>query len=204
MHRTSSALSPALAVVCLLAVVSATVATAAERPEEKVRLPFRIVRVVRGGETVPAVGKSVPLPLAPPKRKAGSGTTPASPLSPSRAVSTVATSLLIVGGAFLLLIWFARRKSGRGTVSLPQDVIETLGRAPLSGRQEMHLVRVGNKLLLLSVTPTSAETLTEITDAVEIERLSRICQQNQPGCISATFRDVLSQLNRQPRAGYHA
>ena len=40
-----------------------------------------------------------------------------------------------------------------------RDVVQVLGRAPLSGKQQMHLVRFGGKLLLLSVTPSGAETL---------------------------------------------
>jgi flagellar biogenesis protein FliO len=60
----------------------------------------------------------------------------------------------------------------------------------------MQLVRVGNKVLLLAVTANSAETLTEITDPDEIDRLNGICRQNQPGSISASFREILSQLQQ--------
>ena len=60
---------------------------------------------------------------------------------------------------------------------LPTEVVEVLGRAPLAGRQQMHLLRCGNKLLLVSVTPTGAETLTEVTDPVEVDRLSGLCRQ---------------------------
>ena len=104
----------------------------------------------------------------------------------------------VVLGLFAIIVWLARRVGPKGNAALPEKVVETLGRAPLSGRQQMHLVRVGNKLLLLAVTPTSAETLTEITDPAEIDRLAGICQQNQPGSITASFREVFSQLGHQP------
>jgi flagellar biogenesis protein FliO len=109
----------------------------------------------------------------------------------------VVSSLAVVLGLFGLLIWVSRRTRGLGIATLPGEVVETLGRAPLSGRQEMHLVRVGGKLLLLSVTATSAETLTEITDPVEIDRLAGICRQNQSGHISASFREVLANLGNR-------
>jgi flagellar biosynthetic protein FliO len=114
------------------------------------------------------------------------------PLTTAGAVKTVITSLAVVLGLLVALLWLARRANPKARGTLPGDILETLGRAPLSGRQEMHLVRVGNKLLLLSVTPTSAETLTEITDPVEIDRLAGICRQNQPDSITASFREILS------------
>jgi flagellar biogenesis protein FliO len=119
---------------------------------------------------------------------------------PERALVTTATSLATVLGLFLLLVWFQRRVSGHRGSMLPGEVVQTLGRVPLNGRQEMHLVRVGNKLLLLAVTASSAETLTEITDAEEIERLSRTCRHEQPGSISASFREILNQLQQPASA----
>ena len=115
---------------------------------------------------------------------------------PAQALVTTAASLGVVLGLFLLLVWFQRRTAGRNGSMLPGEVVQTLGRVPLNGRQEMHLVKVGNKLLLLAVTATSAETLTEITDPTEIDRLSGICRHDQPGSISASFREILSQLQQ--------
>lgn len=115
---------------------------------------------------------------------------------PAQALVTTAASLGVVLGLFLLLVWFQRRAAGRNGSMLPGEVVQTLGRVPLNGRQEMHLVKVGNKLLLLAVTATSAETLTEITDPHEIDRLSGICRHDRPSSISASFREILSQLQQ--------
>jgi flagellar biogenesis protein FliO len=121
-----------------------------------------------------------------------------------RAALTTLTSLAVVVGLFLLLVWLQRRTgAGRG-LTLPGEVLETLGRVRLNGRQEMHLVRVGNKLLLLAVTAQGAETLTEITDPREIDRLSGICRHSRPDSISASFREILTQLaSPQPGSGAH-
>jgi flagellar biogenesis protein FliO len=134
------------------------------------------------------------LALAP--RKASDRTGRAAVTKPERALLTTATSLAVVVGLFLLLVWLQRRLSGRNGLRLPGAVVQTLGRVPLNGRQEMHLVQVGNKLLLLAVTATSAETLTEITDPAEIARLNGICRHDHPGSISASFREILSQLQQ--------
>ena len=103
---------------------------------------------------------------------------------------TVASSLAIVLGLFFLVIWLFRRTAPRQSVRLPGEVFEFLGRAPLAGRQEMQLLRLGHKLLLLAVTPTGAQTLTEITDPDEVDRLSGICLNHSPSRIAHSFRSI--------------
>lgn len=110
-------------------------------------------------------------------------------------IVTIAGSLATVIGIFLIVAWLMRRATPRANMALPEEVVEVLGRAPLTERQHVHLLRCGGKLLLVSVTPDGAETLTEITDAGEVERLSAICRQNNPGGSSAGFRQVFQQLS---------
>ena len=105
----------------------------------------------------------------------------------------MASGLAIVLGLFLAAAWVLRRAAPKSATLLPGEVVEVLGRAPLAGRQQMHLLRCGNKLLLVSVTPTGAETLTEVTDPVEVDRLSGLCRQAHPQSATATFRQVFQQ-----------
>jgi flagellar biogenesis protein FliO len=88
----------------------------------------------------------------------------------------------------------------KGSQSLPNEVVEVLGRTALGSRQHAHLVRCGNKLLLVSLTATGAETLTEITDPVEVDRLSGLCRQSQPHSATATFRNIFQQFGRDRTA----
>jgi flagellar biogenesis protein FliO len=92
------------------------------------------------------------------------------------------------------LVWLVKRKTPQSLTRLPSEAFEVLGRAPLSGRQQVHLLRCGNRLLLVSVTPGGAETLTEITDPLEVDRLAGLCRQSQPGSSSAAFKQVFEQL----------
>jgi flagellar biosynthetic protein FliO len=164
---------------------------AASQPSTK--LPLRFVQSEARTPAVSAAARSQdPLPLAPPG--AGAQDRPGQQMLPStgKAVRTVVTSLAVVLGLLVALVWISKRTGSRKEASLPGEILETLGRAPLNGRQELQLVRVGNKLLLLSVTATTAETLTEITDPVEIDRLAGICRQNRPDSITASFREILS------------
>ncbi len=108
---------------------------------------------------------------------------------------TIGSSLAVVIGIFLIVAWLMRRATPRTNWALPDEVVEVLGRAPLAERQHVHLLRCGSKLLLVSVTPDGAETLTEITDDDEVERLSALCRQNKPGSSSAGFKQVFQQLS---------
>ncbi len=147
-----------------------------------------------------------PLRLAPPSARSPSSSAPkkqaeqqsVTPQGFPSAV-TVIGSLAVVLGVFFLVAWGLRRASPRAAGILPGEVFETLGRAPMDGRQQVHLLRCGNKLLLVSVTPAGAETLTEITDPMEVDRLAGLCQQANPNSSTAAFRQVFGQF--APRRG---
>ena len=113
---------------------------------------------------------------------------------------TVVSSLAVVVGIFLLVAWVTRRAAPQSAQALPADVVQVLGRAPLAVRNTMHLVRIGNKLLLVSLTAQGASTLTEITDPQQVESLSAQCERSRPGSISATFRNVLHQFAEERAA----
>lgn len=111
-----------------------------------------------------------------------------------RALGTIAGSLAIVLTLLFVALWLLRRTVPPAAQPLPVEVVEVLGRAPLSGRQQMHLLRCGRKLLLVSVTPECAKTLTEITDPLEVDRLAGLCQQTRPNSATAAFRRVFEQF----------
>jgi flagellar protein FliO/FliZ len=142
---------------------------------------------------------SRPLPLAPPSIDARTGFR----ASELPALVTGAASLGIVLGLFLLVVWVVRRGMPKNASLLPREAVEMLGRAALVGRQQVHLVRCGNKILLLSVSPTNVETLTEITDPEEVERLAGICRQNDPRGATSSFRQIFQQFANQPRDPHH-
>ena len=165
------------------------------------KLPFQLVAARQAeadGSTAPSATAEKPLPLAPPRRTASATSPRERKPTPANSLGTVVSSLSVVLGLFALVAWFLRRTRPRSKFALPGAVVETLGRVPLNARQEMHLVRVGNKLLLLSVTATAAETLTEITDPDEIDRLTQLCRQHQTNGISNSFRELVSHLSNQP------
>ncbi|HEV3136720.1 MAG TPA: flagellar biosynthetic protein FliO, partial [Pirellulales bacterium] len=111
---------------------------------------------------------------------------------------TGAASLGIVLGLFLLVVLVVRRGMPKNAALLPREAVEVLGRGPLVGKQQVHLVRCGNKILLVCALNAGVTTLTEITDPAEVERLTGLCQQGRPA--SASFRQVFQQFDQQPHA----
>ncbi len=138
------------------------------------------------------------LPLARPEKKQP-GAKSASPSGKGlQAALTVISSLALVLGLFFVTAWCLRRTGAGGLATLPSDVFETLGRAPLTNRQQVHLLRWGSKLLLVSVTPDGAETLAEIDDPDEVVRLTGLCKANHAGSAAVAFRQVLRQFAKEP------
>jgi len=144
--------------------------------------------------TLPPPGDDAPLRLSPPRQSGRQGGPDATRAAGPTSWVTVASSLAVVLGLFLVVAWAMRRTVPGGSVVLPSDVVEVLGRAALAGKAQVHLVRCGSKLLLVSLSPTGVETLTEITDPDEVNRLAGLCRQAQPGSATAAFRQVLQQF----------
>lgn len=165
--------------------------------------PHFPVRLAAAEEPIGPVDGPAPLRLSPrSEREPGKLDKPLAP-SASGAISTVVGSLAIVLGLFVVLAWCSRRLTPAGTAQLPKEVLELLGRATLNSRQHVQLVRLGNKLLLVASTAAGAETLTEITDAAEVDRLASLCRRGQSASATGSFTQVMSQLTREPaEAGF--
>jgi flagellar biogenesis protein FliO len=120
---------------------------------------------------------------------------------PLTSLYTIASALVIVIGAFLIFAWLMRRMGRSTTAELPGDVVGVLGRVPLAGRQFAHLLRVGNKLVLVTLTPAGIETITEIADPVEVDRIVGMCQQYGSHSTTKAFEQVFRQLSRESAPG---
>lgn len=142
------------------------------------------------------------LALPPPSKTQGESVSLPSFSFQDNKTASIAASLLVVIGLFLAFAWVGKKNMKPGSGKLSKEIIQVLGKSQLSGKQQLELVRVGQKLLLLCVTQHSVETLTEITEPSEVERLLTIVRQDSPGSMSATFQDVLTQMGHQPARGF--
>lgn len=157
----------------------------------------------RSGEE--EVGVSTPIPL-PRRQKELTEKTPAAASGGSGAAFSnrrwatsmpLAIGMIAVGVAFLIGIgWFAAPRSRRAAALLSPEVLEVLGRATLGPRLTLHLLRCGNRLILVAMSPEGVNTLSEITDPQEVADLLALCRRNSPHAVTESFRQVLDQLTR--------
>ncbi len=107
--------------------------------------------------------------------------------------------LALVVGLFVAVMWALRRIQPKAAALLPPEVVEVLGRAPLAGRQQAHVLRFGNKLLLVSVSPGGADFLGELDDPREVDRISGLCQERNPRSATQAFQNMLQHLSTPPK-----
>jgi flagellar protein FliO/FliZ len=162
------------------------------------RQPPVDVRLISAEEPLTSTSPKSPLRLAPRSPNNRAALERPTAATPTNALVSVGGSLCAVLGIFLVVVWCTRRFAPPGTAALPKEAIEALGRVPLTARQQMQLIRVGNKLLLVALSPTGVEPLTEITDPTEVEHLLSLCRRGQKGSSTEMFRQTLAQLAEEP------
>lgn len=86
---------------------------------------------------------------------------------------TVLSLGAIVGCLGFLAFWLKPYLGVPG--GLPLEAMELLGRRPIEHKVAIHLVRCGSRVLVVSVSPEGARTLSEITDPAEVQRLVAAC-----------------------------
>ncbi|MFO0904554.1 MAG: flagellar biosynthetic protein FliO [Pirellulales bacterium] len=180
-----------------IAVGNAAAASAGERPAARgLPVQFRPASQSRAGETADAA-TAAPLPLAPSKRQGNGDREAAAQASPLRGGLSTFGSLCLIVGAGATIVWILRRQSPTQRGRLPTDVIESLGALPLNPRLEVHLLRVGGKLLLVGSTASSLQTLVEINDAEEVARLTAACHAHRASSVGASVRQALARLDSE-------
>ncbi|MDX1962526.1 MAG: flagellar biosynthetic protein FliO [Pirellulales bacterium] len=145
----------------------------------------------------PSSPAATPLPRQSPAKTtplvlAGPAATPPVAKSSSGWV-TMLLSLGLVIGLFLICMQLLKRTLPAAGQKLGSDVVGLLGQVPWQGRQSLQVIRFGNKLLLVAVSPAGCDTLTEITDPLEIDRLAGLCEQRRKDSSSRVFGELLAQ-----------
>jgi flagellar biogenesis protein FliO len=172
-------------------------------PAARLRTGTEVARDLSAAARFQGAGQGEPIPIAPPTAARSAPTTGGRRTTGSMAL-VVGSSLAIVLGLFFLFVWLSRRAFPKTAATLPSDVLEVLGRVQLASRHHLQLIRLGRRLVLISVTAEHAEALSEITDPDEVNQLCGLCRQQQPGSISDSFRQVLQQLGASPAASWPA
>ncbi len=99
------------------------------------------------------------------------------------------SSLAVVLGGFFLFAWVVRRN--RLPAVEEEQVFRTMGRVSLLGKQA-HVVKFGDRLLVLAKTANGLEKLTELTNPQEIERVVGLCHGGSSVQVARSVREMLN------------
>lgn len=111
--------------------------------------------------------------------------------------STVA-ALAVVTGLLLLAMWGLKRSLPASMQLLPADAARVVGRMHITGKQFAHLVKLGDKLVLISITPAGVDTLTEISEPDQVMRLLALCASDSGHSLKRDFDHILKQISAEP------
>ncbi len=117
-------------------------------------------------------------------------------------LGTAGTGLVLVVGLFLVCMSLMRRGGPSPMSPLPRDAVAVLGRIPLAPKQFAHLLQVGNKLVLVSISADRTDTITEVTEPAEVDRLLTLCTKGNKQSSSAEFQRMLQQMSKEPARGF--
>ncbi len=119
-------------------------------------------------------------------------------------ILTIASSLLIVLGLFAALVWVSKRTGltrpvGRRGGELPEEVLSVLGRRTLGPQTHITLLRCGGSILVVAVSPSGIQKISEINADDEVRRIDALCT----GTAKASFQETLAEIEREPiRRGF--
>lgn len=113
----------------------------------------------------------------------------------------VVGALCLVLGCFFVFVLIARKATPKNLRGLPKEAFEILGRTTLTPKIQLHLLRLGHHLALVSVTADGIQTVAEITEPDEVTFVLGILKQNDPNSSTMAFNRMLAQYSKEPTQG---
>ena len=110
---------------------------------------------------------------------------------------SIGGSLLIVIAAFFLLAILLRKVSPQSSRALPKEAFECLGRYFLTQKHQLQVLRLGNRIVLVSVMPDGVSTLAEITDPDETVAFLGLCRRLDTNSVTDVFRKTVASMSAE-------
>ena len=106
------------------------------------------------------------------------------------AIKTGATLALLLS-LFLLMVFVWKLRPGSKTRNKRRagnEVVSVLGQIPFVHGQQLQLVRLGTRLLLVAASPSGSQTLSEISDPQEVLQLESAFRQGRMDLLTASMQ----------------
>ena len=111
-------------------------------------------------------------------------------------ISRVVGALAIVLGLIFALRWVLRRSINPAGMPGATNVVQVLTRSPLSPRQQLLLVRVGRRLIVVADCNGQLNALSELTDPDEVAALVGQLRDETLSAAPHSFGNLLGRLRR--------
>jgi flagellar biogenesis protein FliO len=122
--------------------------------------------------------------------KPGTSTTTSSGFGAGRVMTALAVVVILI----LLLRWAAKRFFGVSGAGRSTRAVQVLSRSPISPRQQLVLLRVGRRLLVVADGGGQMNTLSEITDPDEVAALIGQLQDDHGERATKTFGSLFGKM----------
>ena len=125
------------------------------------------------------------------------------PKNKRNAIKTGATLVLVIS-IFLLIVFLIRIRPGnqkhesKRKSGVPQEALSVIGQIPFTNQQQLQLIRLGQRLLLVATSESGSSTLAEITDPDEAWQLETAVRDGRPDVLTRT---VASHVGAPVRRG---
>ena len=93
--------------------------------------------------------------------------------------------------------WLWRRAHPDLTRAAPSQAIQLLGHRSIGQKQAIHLIRIGQKILVVGMSGDRMETLSEIDDPHEIELLTGLCRAGETASSTTSFGELFRRRQSQ-------
>ena len=152
------------------------------------------------------------LPLQPRVIESTSSSAPTSAISKfsipnfGQSAARMFGALAVVLGAFMVLLWITKKIQGPSKSIMSKQTLEVLGQKQINKIHSLHLIRLGQRILLISASDSSVTCLSEINDPVEVTQLLNTNSQsgNSSELPQSTFKRIFSQYEQNPNETFSA
>ncbi len=124
----------------------------------------------------------------------------------SQSATRMVAALAVVLGAFMVLLWVTKKIQGPSQSIMSKQTREVLGQKQINKIHSLHLIRLGQRILLISASDSSVTCLSEINDPVEVAQL--LNTNSQAGDSSelpqSTFKRIFAQYEQNPNETFSA
>ena len=112
-------------------------------------------------------------------------------------IVSVGATLLVVLAAFFLLATLLRKVTPQSNRTLPKEAFECLGRYYPTQKHQLQVLRMGNRIVLVSVMPDGVSTLAELTDPDEVVSFLSLCRRLDSNSATEMFRKTVASMSEE-------